>query len=322
MSKHHHEQHDCDHSHDHKHHHNHLPGDGTIGSAFIWGLIFTASFVIVEFVAGFVFNSLALISDASHNLSDALALGISWIAILIAGRTRNNAKTFGYRRATILAALFNSVSLILISIYIFYEAIQRLINPPEIEGWAIVGVASVALLVNLAVARLLHNWSHGDLNARSAFLHVVTDAAVSVGVIIAGILQLLTGWNRIDPLVSLAIGLFIVWSAWDVTKEVVDVLLESTPHHLNMPALLKDMHGQPGVQNVHDLHVWTISSDFVALSCHLQLDDDYTLNEANKTILAMNQMLETKYSIHHATLQVECTGCNPLYNCDDNKLSV
>lgn len=302
---------DHDHSHDHAGHgHGHFALDkGKLGLSFKLGLGITLLFVVVEFVAGFLANSLALVSDAGHNLSDALALGFSWIAIVLAGRAPTRNKTYGYHRAGILAASLNSLTLVLIAFFVLYEGVQRLFNPTEVQSWTVVGVAAVALVVNLAIARLLHDWSHGDLNVRSAFIHVMTDAAASVGVIIAGLAQVLTGWQYFDPLISLIIGLLILWSSWGIIKESINVLLEGIPAGLNMEALVVDLKNLEGVSEVHDLHAWTIGANLPALSCHLQLQPAITLQQATQTVQSANLLLVDKYQIHHSTIQIECESC-------------
>jgi len=305
--------------HKHEHKHNHAEGghnsldvkdNGKIGLAFKVGIALTTGFVVVEFVAGFITNSLALISDAGHNLSDALALAFSLGAIILARRAPNFNKTYGYHRAGILAATFNSVTLVLISIYIFYEAAQRLSNPPEVQGWTVIIVASIALVVNLAVAGLLHGGLKEDLNTRSAFIHIIGDAAASLGVIIAGIVEVVTGWKLADPLISVLIGVLILWSSWGIIKEAINVLLEGVPEGLDMVSLRQSLMSQPSVTDVHDLHVWTIGSGFRALSCHIKVDEGYSLHEANQTVQNINHMLEDDFNIRHATVQIECDNCN------------
>jgi cobalt-zinc-cadmium efflux system protein len=280
-----------------------------LSRAFKIGFILTVGFVVIEFVAGLVANSLALISDAGHNLTDALALAFSWWAIRISRRAPNFNKTYGYHRAGILAASINASTLVLISLFIFYEGVQRIIHPPRVEGWTVLGIASVALLVNLSVAWLLHGWSKDDLNTRSAFLHIVGDAAASLGVIIAGIIEITTGWVYADPLISIMIGLFILVSSWTIIKEATNILLEGSPADVDMVVLMKDIMSQPRVTDVHDLHVWTIGRDFKALSCHITIDNECSLHEAHETIHTINHMLEDKYQIKHATLQAECHSC-------------
>jgi len=311
--------HNHDHSnegHNHKGHSHRHPALNSenktkIGASFKFGLIITLVFVGLEFGAGLVANSLALISDAGHNLSDALALGFSWLAVIIAARAPTITKTYGYHRATILAASLNALTLVLVAGYVLFEGVSRLFNPPPVQSWITVGVATVALLVNLALARMLHAWSHGDLNARSAYLHLITDAAASVGVILAGLGQVLTGWQILDPLISIVIGLLILWSSWGIIKEATNILLEGSPANLDVALLLEDLKGLDGVDEVHDLHVWTISSNLPTLSCHLQMQPSSTFQQATQTVQFANRLLEQKYQIRHSTIQVEGESCQP-----------
>ncbi len=308
---------DAPHSHDHSHdEHNHDHGGQShnhslqsddiarLGTKLKIGLTLTLAFAAIEFGTGLFSNSLALVSDAGHNLSDALALGFSWFAVVLARRAPTSSKTFGFHRAGILAASLNSLTLVLISAYIIYEGLQRLFEPRQVESGPVIAVAALALLVNLYVARLLHSDSH-DLNMRSAFIHIATDAAVSLGVILAAIGQALSGWLFFDPLVSIVIGLVVLGSCWGIVKESTNVLLEGSPAGLDMQALLFDLKKLDGVQEAHDLHVWTIGSGLPALSCHLQMEASSTLSQITATIQNANEMLKQKYQIRHTTIQIE-----------------
>jgi cobalt-zinc-cadmium efflux system protein len=312
-------EHDHNHGHDHEHGHSHSEGqfhahftpaaDGKLGLAFKLALGITAAFVGIEFAAGWLTGSLALISDAGHNLTDAIALAFSLWALNMARRKPNLSKTYGYHRAGILAAALNSAVLVLLSLYIVYEAVERFLNPVPIDGGIVAIIAAVALAVNLTAAALLLRWSKEDLNTRSAFLHVVSDAAASVGVIIAGLLALFTGWQGADPAISILISVLILRSSWLVLKEATNVLLEGTPSGVDMVDLLRDMMRQPHVTDVHDLHVWTIGSGFRALSCHVKLEGQCDLKDANQTIQNLSKMLRDRYDIRHATIQVDAEGC-------------
>jgi cobalt-zinc-cadmium efflux system protein len=297
------------HSHKHGGGHAHAHAPVNLGTAFIFGLVLTGGFVILEFGAGIWANSIALISDAGHNLTDALALGLSGWALHMARRAPNNNKTFGYHRTGILAAILNAASLVLISFYILFESVQRIFNPPKVEGVAVIIVASVALVVNLAVAWMLFAWSKDDLNTRSAFLHIIADAAASLGVIVAGILIVFTGWEIVDPLISILIALLILWSSWRILKEAINILLEGIPEGFDMVSLMRDLLKQPNVKDVHDLHVWTIGSGIRALSCHLVLSENYQIQDANSIAQEVHQLLEKKYRIKHATMQLEYKDC-------------
>lgn len=302
-----------DHSHNHSgHSHSQFSFDSNnkLGTVFKLGLALTLGFVVIEFVAGLLANSLALLSDAGHNLSDGLALGFSWIAVVLARRAPTQQKTFGFHRAGILAASLNSLTLVLIAALILYEGVQRLFNPPEVQSWTVVVVAGVALAVNLVIAWLLHRSSdHDDLNTRSVFLHIATDAAASLGVIVAGVGQALTGWALFDPLISILLSILIIWSSWGIIKESTNVLLEGIPDGLNIEAVLGDLRKLEGVSEVHDLHAWTIGTNLPALSCHLQLHPATTLQQATQTVQRANLLLERKYKIHHSTIQIECDSC-------------
>lgn len=298
-----------DHEHEHSHSHSQLViGQNGVGLRLKLGLAFTLLFVLAEFAAGLWSNSLALISDAGHNLTDALALGFSLWAWHIARRAPNHNKTYGYHRAGILAAVFNASSLVVIALYIFYEGVTRLIAPEPVQGWTMAVVAVVALIINSTIAMSLHTHAHSSTNVRSVFVHMLGDALSSVGVIVAGVVIAFTGWLFVDPLVSILIGLFILWSSWGVMKEATDVLLEATPKSVDMDKLLTDLRNQPNVKEVHDLHVWTIGDDFRALSCHV-LTNNCTLAQANSTMQRLNHLIENKYDIHHATLQLEYKSC-------------
>ncbi|HEX2915223.1 MAG TPA: cation diffusion facilitator family transporter [Chloroflexia bacterium] len=295
----------------HQHSHSHaipLEGNGKVGLIFRFSVLATALFVLLEFGAGIWANSLALISDAGHNLTDAMALAFSWWALSMARRSPNFNKTYGYHRAGILAASFNAATLILIALYIFYEGIQRLLHPEPVAGLTISLVALVALVLNTGIALALWKSSKHDLNVRSAFIHILGDALSSVGVILAGIATIISGWEGFDPAVSILIGLFILWSSWGIIKESTNILLEGIPQGLNMNELQNDIMAIKGVKSIHDLHVWTIGSNFPVLSCHI-LSENIRLQEANATIHEVKEMLGHKYDIRHATLELECESC-------------
>jgi cobalt-zinc-cadmium efflux system protein len=278
--------------------------------------IITLAFVIVEALAGFYANSLALLTDAGHNLTDVIALGLSWYAFRLTARPANAGKTFGYHRAGILIALFNAASLLAMTFWIFYEAYERLLTPPEVDSTLLIVVAIVAFVVNAGTALLVKRGSGGDLNLRSAYLHLAGDAVSTFGAILAGIGIRLTGWAALDPFVSILIGLLILWNAWRIVRESLDILLESTPHDVDVPAMVSDLLSVNGVRGIHDLHVWSLSQNMRALSAHV-LTRDVTLSEGSVIQRQLNEVLHHRYNIAHATLQLECEGCLPdqLY-CD------
>ena len=273
-------------------------------------LIVTVLFVFGEIAAGIYSNSLALLSDAAHNFTDALALGLSLYALRLSQRPANNTKTYGYHRAGILAALVNAGTLIGIGALIFYEAIRRIVAPPAVQEDVIIVVALVALVMDSLIAVMLHRPGKRDLNVRSAFVHMAGDALATVGVLIAGIAIALTGLVVLDPLASILIGLIIVWSSWSILRETVDILLEGTPRGIDMNAMLRDLMRIDGVRGVHDLHAWSITSNLRALSAHV-LTGDVSISEGAVIQGEINQMLLQNYDIAHTALQLECEDCNP-----------
>ena len=219
----------------------------------------TLVFVFVEIAAGVYANSLALLTDAAHNFTDVLALALSWWALRLTAQPANQNKTYGYHRAGILAALVNSTTLVVIALGIFYEAYHRFINPPEVQADVLIGVGVVAVVVNVVTALLVRRGAEHDLNIRSAFLHLMGDVLSTVGAVIAGMIIRYTDWNWLDPLVSVLIGFLILWSAWNIIREALDILMEATPTDIDMDAMLQDLMAVDGVRGVHDLHVWSIT---------------------------------------------------------------
>lgn len=273
-------------------------------------LVITLGFVVIEAAAGILANSLALLTDAAHNLTDVIALALSWYAIRLTLRPAHAGRTFGYHRAGILVALFNSTTLVLIALGIFYEAYQRLLNPPQVEGGLMTAVAALAFIVNLGTALLVKQGSDYDLNQRSAFIHLAGDALSTLGALVAGVLIMLTGWMILDPLVSVLIGLLIVWNAWLIIRESVEILLEGTPRDIDVEAMVVNIQQIDGVRGVHDLHVWSITQNMRALSAHVLVDDE-PISVGAEIQRQINAVLQTQYNIAHATLQLECVGCEP-----------
>ncbi len=276
----------------------------------------TLAFVVVEAVAGVWGNSLALLSDAGHNLTDVIALALSWYALRLAAQPANAGKTFGYHRAGILVALANAATLAVIALGIFYEAWRRLNAPEHVEANILVGVGAVALLVNAGTAWLVHRGSEHDLNLRSAFVHLMGDVVSTVGAVLAGVAIAVTGLNWLDPAVSLLIGVLILWTAGGILRETLDILLESTPRDIDMSRMVRDMMQVNGVRGVHDLHVWSLTQSMRALSVHI-LTDDISISAGAAMQREINALVSQRYGIAHATLQLECEGCAPdqLY-CD------
>lgn len=229
-------------------------------------LALTLALMLVEALAGYFANSLALLTDAAHNFTDVVALTLSWYALRLTTRPANSDRTFGYHRAGILAALVNSTTLAVIALGIFYEAYHRLLSPPRVETDILIGVAALAFIVNTGTAGIIKRGSENDLNVRSTFIHLAGDAASTLGAFVAGIGMALTGWQILDPLVSILIGILILWNAWKIVRETVDILLEGTPRDVDMSTMVRDLLRVEGVRSIHDLHVWSISANLRALS--------------------------------------------------------
>lgn len=271
----------------------------------------TLLFVVVEIIAGLFANSLALLTDAAHNFTDVLALALTWWALWITTKPANSGKTYGYHRAGILVALVNSTTLAIIALGIFYEAWRRFISPPVIQADILIGVGTVAVVINLVTALLVRRGSKYDLNLRSAFLHLMGDMVSTLGAVIAGILIRITGWNWLDAAVSVLIGFLILWNAWGILRESVLILMESTPADIDMDALQRDVLAVEGVRGVHDLHVWSITRSLRTISAHLMIDD-VPVSAGAKIQVAVGAMLAHDYGITHATLQLECVDCDPV----------
>jgi len=286
----------------------HLPLDRSIFQRLTLSLVITLAFVIVEVLAGYFAHSLALLTDAAHNLTDVLALGLTGWAVWITSKPAHSGKTYGYHRAGILVALGNSTTLVLIALGIFYEAYKRFLAPPKVQADVLIIVGLTAVVVNLVTAFLVRRGSKNDLNLKSAFVHLIGDVISTVGAVIAGIVIRITGMNWLDPLVGLLIGLLILWNAWGILRESLDILMESTPADIDIDKMVADLMTVEGVRGVHDLHVWSITHSMRTLSAHL-LTDDITLSEGARVQAAAIELLLQKYDVGHATLQLECVGC-------------
>ncbi len=273
-------------------------------------LFLTLAFVVIEAGAGYFANSLALLTDAAHNLTDVIALGLSWFAIRLASQPANSQKTYGYHRAGILVALLNSTTLVLISIGIFYEAYQRFVSPPEVKSGILVGVGLIAVVINLVTALLVHRGSETDLNLRSAFVHLMGDVISTIGAVIAGVIIYFTNANWLDPFVSVLIGFLILYNAWGILRETIDILLESTPRDLDIKKMVSDITKVDGVLGVHDLHVWSLTQNLRTMSAHI-LTEDISVSAGAEIQGRINELVYHRYNIAHATLQLECVDCDP-----------
>jgi cobalt-zinc-cadmium efflux system protein len=264
--------------------------------------LMTAGFMVAELVGGLLANSLALVADAGHMASDAAALGLGLVAFWMASHPHTERRTFGFHRAEILAALANGSALMALSLLLIWHAFSRLREPQAIESGLMLFVAALGLAVNLASLRFLHGHRHDNLNVKSAFLHVFGDALGSAGVIGAGLVIRYTGWTPIDSIVSVGIALLILWAGYGLVRETVSVLLESSPRHLDSDALRRDLLSLEGVQDVHDLHIWTVTSGFVSLSCHCEVSSS---GIADDVLRRATTLLRERYGIRHVTIQPE-----------------
>jgi len=275
-----------------------------------WSLFLTLAFVVIEAGAGYFSNSLALLTDAAHNLTDVIALGLSWFAIRLTAQPANAQKTYGYHRAGILVALLNSTTLVLISIGIFYEAYHRFISPPEVQSGILIGVGLIAVVINLVTAMLVHSGSESDLNLRSAFVHLMGDVISTIGAVIAGVIIYFTDANWLDPLVSVLIGFLILYNAWGILRDAVDILLESTPRDVDIKRMVGEITKVDGVLGVHDLHVWSLTQNLRTMSAHI-LTEDISVSAGSRIQGEINELVYHRYNIAHATLQLECVDCDP-----------
>jgi cobalt-zinc-cadmium efflux system protein len=264
--------------------------------------------MVAEVIGGILSGSLALLSDAGHMIVDALAIGLSLFAMTIARRPATATKTFGYHRFEILAALANGTILVLVSAYIFYEAYQRFLEPPVVKTPLMLTIAVIGLFANLGGVLLLSKASHQSLNIKAAFWHIIGDTISSVGVIIAGVVILFTGLYVADAIVAVVIGIIILWGAVRIVRESADVLLEAVPKHVETSQVIDSIRAIPGVNEVHDIHIWTITSNVYALSAHLVIDDQM-VSKSVDIVGMVRQELAKRYNISHTTLQLECESC-------------
>src|SRR5256886_8555068 len=297
--------------------HNHNHTHGMAKQALRLAFFLTIVILVAELVGGIVSNSLALFSDAGHVVTDIFALGLAWFAAVQAERPANARKTFGYHRVGILAAMVNAVTLIVIAFAILLEAIQRFQHPEPVQPLIMFLAAGIGIVLNLYIGFGLMQEAN-NLNVRAAMLHVFGDVGASVGVIVAGIIILLTGWTFVDPLLSVGIAVLIAVGAWRILRETTDILMEAVPRGLSMQNLVKDMRSVEGIEDVHDLHVWGITSNMYALSCHA-LIADVPPSDSSVILHSLNTMLSEKYHIGHVTIQFECDPHQETYCAVDRK---
>lgn len=286
------------------HAHNHGAGANARSLSIALGL--TATFLVAELVGAWLFNSLALLSDAAHMFTDAAALAIALAAIRIGQRPADKRRTYGYRRFEILAAAFNAVLLFLVAGFVLYEGVQRFFAPPEVQSLGMLLVASAGLLVNLFAMRILAGGKDDSLNVKGAYLEVWADMLGSVGVIGAALLIWGTGWNWVDPVVAIAIGLWVLPRTWILLRDTTHILLQGVPRGIDLDAVRAAMRAQPGVADVHDLHIWSVAGDDASLTAHVVVADG---GDVDAVRVALTAMLEARFEIHHATIQPETAPC-------------
>jgi cobalt-zinc-cadmium efflux system protein len=312
--------HDHEHAHDHDHVHSHVHGEPgghadelrrASGRALWVALVVLALFFFVEIAGGILTHSLALISDAAHLLTDVAAIGLALLAQWFAKKASSSSRSFGYRRVEILAALINGFSLLLVALYIGVEAVERLAHPPAVLGLPMLIVAAVGLVAQLGVTVVLHRTQGESLNVRGAYIHAMTDAVQSVGVVIAGAIILLTGWFVIDSILSVLIGVLLLWGGGRIVWDATHVLIEGTPREISLDRIVAQIQGTPGVVRVTDLHAWSLTSGYNALSAHIEAVtsvDDAGHESLRKRLIGE---LSENFPIQHITLQIEreCEHC-------------
>jgi cobalt-zinc-cadmium efflux system protein len=293
------------HSHAEGEHEGHSHGQGANKKALALVLAFTLTYMVAEIVGGFITGSLALLADAAHMASDNVALGLALFAFWLSAKPPTPNRSFGYKRTEILAALFNGVTIVAVSLWIFYEAYQRLQDPPEVLGGWMMAVAVVGLLVNLAGAIILTRSAGENLNMQGALRHIMADLLGSIGVIVAALVIVVTGWSYADPVISAFIGALILASSYKLLKDSVGILLEGSPPGIDAEEVGEKMVHMEGVSEVHDLHIWTVTSGFPALAAHILVGQDEDCHERRRE---MESLLIKEYGIEHTTLQVDHAG--------------
>ncbi len=287
-----------------------LPSLALAGRRLRVAVLLTCAILVAEALGGYFANSLALLADAGHIFTDLFALGLSLFAVRQMQRPSDHRMTFGYHRVGILVALINALALVAITGAIFWGAANRFRDPPEVEGGLTLGVATIGLLVNAVVMGLLWQHRRTSLNVRSAFLHVAGDFLGSAAVIVSAGVILATAWFWVDPLVSVIIGVIIAVGAWRIIREGVSILMEAAPAELNVEEVAMALAAVPGVKDVHHLHVWSIAPGVRALSCHVRMEDQ-PISQGDRVLMRVNELLSSRFSITHSTIQMETLECDP-----------
>ncbi|HTA42503.1 MAG TPA: cation diffusion facilitator family transporter [Bryobacteraceae bacterium] len=286
----------------------HSHAHGASGRVLVWSLAATIVFVAIELVSGIRAHSLALISDAGHNATDALALLLAWFAVFLQGKPADESRTFGYHRAGVLAAFVNALILMVLSAWILYESWQRLLVPSAVNETVMVVVAGLGLFLNGGIMWGLHRSGSNDINVRGAFVHMLGDLLGAAAIVVGAIAIRLTGWVQVDPLLSILISLLIVWTAWDITRESLNILLEGLPKGLELKQVIAAVCEVEGVMDVHDLHIWSLGSNSHALSCHV-LIEDMPPSKSDHILHQLKHVLSDRFHVHHTTVQFEHMSC-------------
>lgn len=272
-------------------------------------IVLNFGITIAEFIGGILSNSLSLLSDALHNLSDAIALLISYMAMLVGEKESTQKNTFGYKRVEILAALLNALVLIVISLYLFYEAYERLLEPEAIEGKTMFIVATIGLLANFFSVYLLHKDSKYNLNIKAAYFHLIGDTLSSIGVIVASVLIYFFELYWIDPLLTFLIGIFILRGTYGILKDTIKILMQASPEHIDISEIKTSLEQHPKVEDIHHIHVWMLSDQQVHFECHADVDQNYSIKESDEIRRDLENTLRNKFKIHHITIQMEYHVC-------------
>ncbi len=291
------------------HQHSHARDTGRV---LIWSLGLTATFVVIEALAGIRAHSLALLSDAGHNFTDALALLLAWFGVYFTRKPPDATKTYGYHRAGVLAAFVNALSLLILAGFILWESWRRWQRPEPVHEMTMLVVAIAGFTVNAVIMWGLRRDRGHDINVRSAWAHMLGDALGSIGIVAGALVIRYTGWQRTDPLLSALIGVLIIWTAWDIIREALNILLEGLPRGLDLAGVTGEMRRVKDVIDVHDVHIWSLGSSTHALSCHV-LIEDVPPSESETILRALNTVLAERFHIHHTTVQFEhvnCPGCS------------
>lgn len=291
------------------HRHNHTHAENVRGKKLLWVTLLNFSISLVQVAGGIISNSLSLISDAIHNLGDTSAIFIAFLAGKHADKKPDARKTFGYKRTEILAALFNAVVLIAICIFLFVEAYERFRNPQAIKGGIMLSVAVFGLIANLISVLVLQKEKSHNLNIRAAYLHLLGDTLSSVAVIAGGIAILVWQIYWLDPLVTVAVGVYIIYHTWDVVRQTVDILMQATPRHIDVQEIKQSVEALSQVENIHHLHIWQMDDEHIYLEAHLNISQDLSLSKAQTVRHDVETLLKDKFGISHITLQIEYKGC-------------